>query len=190
METLTFEKYLKSFRTEPVERRRSDIINGVRTPPVSSDWTHQQVLGEVLHYLKAYEREKGRGKALHSPFDVLIRREPLQVRQPDLFFISNERLEQGGGPPEWGPLRVAPEIVVEILSIGETVRQLNSKLEDYASIGVEECWIFQTDPQTVEVLYLAPDGWERVAVYNRTETARSMRFPDLLIPVSEIYSQQ
>jgi Uma2 family endonuclease len=58
--------------------------------------------------------------------DVVIRAEPLRVRQPDALFISNERLDQVGGEPEHGPLKAAPELVVEILSPSETRKRLIS----------------------------------------------------------------
>ena len=66
---------------------------------------------------RAFEQRSGLGVIVSAPYDVLIRRVPkLQTRQPDALFVSHARLAQGGGIPEIGPLEVAPELVVEIIS--------------------------------------------------------------------------
>ena len=70
---------------------------------------------------RGYTRASGVGKVITAPYDVLIRRLPkLQTRQPDVLLISWARLAQGGGVPKVGPLPVARELVVEILSDSET----------------------------------------------------------------------
>ena len=90
---------------------------------------------------------------------MLIRRIPkLQTRQPDALFISHARLAEGGGIPEIGPLEIAPELVVEIISTSETQRRLNDKLTDYVAIGIDECWVVRPEERTVEVLALTPLG--------------------------------
>ena len=122
-----------------------------------------------------------------APFDVLIRRVPkLQTRQPDLLLISWARLAEGGGIPKVGPLPIAPELVVEIISDSETARILGDKIADYDDIGVDKCWVVRPDTRTVEVLRLTPGGSPSVAVYDDTQTVMSQVFPSLAVPVAEV----
>ncbi len=120
---------------------------------------------------------------------MLIRRVPkLQTRQPDVLFVSYARLAQGGGIPEIGPLEVAPELVVEIISDSETQRRLNDKLTDYIAIGVEECWVVRPEEGTVEVLALTPFGPQSVQIYAEPQAVTSLVFPTLSVATADIFA--
>lgn len=184
-QTLTYEEYM----AEPQVEGRYDIIEGVRILMPGASWDHQTVSGNLYDLLRNYGRDSGIGKALYSPFDVLIRHVPrLQTRQPDILLISNARLAQSGGRPRIGPLPVAPELVVEIISDSETQRILNDKLTDYISIGVNECWVVRPESRTIEVLRLTPNGPQTVAIYDDTQTVTSVVFPTLFVPVADAFA--
>ncbi len=178
---LTYEQYMAEFLTEPPTMQPYEIIEGIRHFMNTPNWRHQRIVLNIAEALHRYEEESGKGVVGLLPFDVIIRRVPrLQTRQPDVFFVSHERLEQGGGVPAAGPLEVGPELVVEVLSPSETPCSLQGKLEDYRSIGVQECWIVSPDAETVQVLRLAPEKIETVATYAYDHTLHSAIFPDLL----------
>lgn len=180
--TLTYEAYM----AEPETKGRYDIIHGVRVFQPEVTWRRQRVMLHVSGELSRYKRATDE-HVVPSPFDILIRREPLQIRQPDLLFISHARLMAGGGPPKIGPLEVAPELVVEIISDSETQRILEEKLADYCIIGVSECWVVRPEERTVEALRLTPGGAQSVRIYDETQAAASVVFPDLSIPVADIF---
>src|SRR5262249_26251775 len=152
---LTYEQYM----AEGEIHQRYDIVDGVRFYMPGPNWRHQRIQVNATGILRDYERRTGSGFVIAAPFDILIRRVPtLQTRQPDVLFITRAQLESGGGVPELGPLEVAPELVVEILSDSETERSLAAKLADYVTIGVKEAWLVRPERRTVEVVRLAPDG--------------------------------
>ncbi len=181
--TLTYEAYM----AEPEVQGRYDIVNGVRVFQPEVTWRRQRVIIHVSGELAEYERATS-GHAVISPFDVLIQRTPLQIRQPDLLLISHDRLMQGGGPPKIGPLEVAPELVVEVISNSETQRILEDKIADYITIGVDECWVVRPDEGTVEVLRLTPDGARGVATYTDGQTVASVVFAGLAVPVADVFA--
>ena len=149
-------------------------------------WDHQTIAINLAELLRGYARSSGIGKVNIAPFDVLIRRFPkMQVRQPDVLFISVARLAQVGGRPAKGPLEAAPELVVEIISDSETQRILGDKIADYIEIGVSECWVVRPDAQTVEVLTLAPGGAQSLAVYGQGEVVQSVVFAGLSAAVAD-----
>lgn len=176
------------YLTEPTVWRRNDITDGVRVFPPPPSFRHQRLLGNTGAALRAYEEQTGNGVAVTAPFDVLIRRTPrLQVRQPDALFVTHTTLAQGGGIPASGPLIVAPELIVEIVSDSDRAQVLAGKLADYASIGVAEAWVIRPEPGTVEVLRLAPGaGPVPVAVYGSADTVRSIVLPALTVPVADL----
>ena len=183
--TLTYEAYM----AEPEVQGRYDIVNGVRITMPGATWRHQRVAKNIEKAFDRYEEQTGIGLNVDAPFDVLIRRLPkLQTRQPDVLFVSHARFAQGGGIPEIGPLEVAPEMVVEVISNSETQRILEDKLTDYCAIGVDECWVVRPEAQTVEVLALAPSGARSLATYANDQTVASVVFPDLSVPAADIFA--
>lgn len=185
---LTYEQYLEEFATQPPTMQPYEIIEGVRQTVNSPLLIHQIITLNLAQILRMHPALSGKGIVVVAPFDVVIRRLPrLKVRQPDVLFLSQERLEQSGGVWMQGPLEVAPELVVEILSPNETPRTIRSKIEDFRSIGVTECWIVGPDSETVQVLRLTSDGIETVDIYGYEHTFQSLAFPELTITVADIF---
>ena len=180
---LTYEAYL----AEREVNRRYHIIDGVRIFMAAPTWRHQRIQFNINQSLHRFEEDGGIGLALGAPLDILIRRDSLRTRQPDVFYISNERLAIAGGVPEKGVLEIAPELAVEIISDTERRRDIDEKIADYIAIGVKECWLVWPETQTVEVLLLTPEGAERVATYDDTQTLQSMTFRHLTVAVAEFF---
>jgi Uma2 family endonuclease len=65
------------------------------------------------------------------------------LRVPDITFVSRERLPDG--IPE-GFLRAIPELVVEVLSPGDSERRILDKVGEYLSAGVRLVWVI--DPRS------------------------------------------
>lgn len=181
---LTYEQYM----AEEEICLRYDIIEGVRMDMAAPTWAHQEVLLNIAEILRGYQRASGKGRVAVAPLDVLIRRLPrLQVRQPDVLFITHAQLAKGGGIPARGPLEVAPELVVEILSDSERQSMIAGKLADYLAIGVQEAWLVRPEAQTVEVVRLTSSGPVSVAVYEAAQRVQSLAFPDLSASVADCF---
>ena len=182
---LTYQAYL----SEGEVAGRYDIVEGERIPMASPSWEHQDISFNIAKHLDRYKERTQNGRMLQAPFDILIRRFPrLQVRQPDVFSISNTRLVQSGGRPRSGPLEVAPELVVEIISESETEERVASKIRDYIAIGVLECWKVYPDTRRVEVLELTLQGANLVATYTENQVVISLSFPDLTLSLTDIFA--
>ncbi len=183
-EGMTWEHYMET----PMSGR-FEIIEGIFHQMPAPTFRHQTYSMRLSNVLYQYEVRTKTGRAIAAPCDILIRWRPrLHTRQPDVFFISNAQLERGGGIPERGPLTVAPELVVEIISDSETDEVVNAKIGDYITIGVRELWKVYPASQTVEVMRLTPDGAVTVAVYGAGETAASVTFDGLNVPVAAIFA--
>jgi Uma2 family endonuclease len=183
-EPLTYEQYM----VEPEIRKRYDIIDGVRVFMTSPSITHQKILGNIYSTFRVWCQGRRDGEVIIAPCDVLIRRSPLRTRQPDLLFISHERLG-GRSLDDPSPLQPAPELVIEILSPSNIGRALADKSADYVQVGVLECWVVNHSSQTVEVIRLTQRGTETVATYGRGETVQSITFSDLTMAVDEVFAR-
>lgn len=179
---LTYEDYM----AEGEVNRRYDILDGVRVYMANASAQHCDVMLNVTLLLRRYQKTSRRGRTILPPCDVLISRSPLRTRQPDALFISHTRF--GSRPlSEMGPLDPAPELAVEVLSPSETRSIREGKITDSCAVHVAECWVVNTDAQTVEVLRLTPNGPERVALYGMGQTVQSLTFSDLALALDDIF---
>jgi Uma2 family endonuclease len=186
-EPLTYEAYL----AEGEIMARYDIIDGVRHWMTSPNELHQEIALNIAEHFRAYQRAARRGRTVIAPRDIVVQRQPLRTRQPDVYFISNERrAEAGTDVTDPAPLAVAPELVVEVLSRSDTRRVLADKLADYCAVGVCECWVVSPEAETVEALRLTSDGAERVGLYGVGDTVRSVTFDDLAVALADIFDTE
>ena len=153
---LTYADYLAL----PEEKRRYEIIDGVLIMPPPPSFGHNVIADDLTDILKRYVRPRRLGYVVSAPCDVLISREPLRTRQPDVLFISQKRL---GVRTLRELLKVpfletAPELVIEILSPSNRPGSLRQKIDDYCAVGVNECWVVDPQSESLEVLQLSPEG--------------------------------
>ncbi len=182
---LTWGDYLQG---EPKDLGCYEVVDGEVIPAPSPTAEHQWVAKNLLKLLDEFVTQRQAGVVLHAPFDVVIQREPLRTRQPDLLFLSKE---QGGTPEnirQLARLETAPDLIVEILSPLEERERLSEKLSDYHRLGVAEVWLVRTDERTVEVLVRMDEGWRWLGLFSTKETVKSTLLAEFNLPVSKIFS--
>ncbi len=169
----------------PETKRRYDIVDGVlRYMTPSPGWFHQTVSADLLHALLQHVKRQRLGEVRTAPLDVIISRGPLRVRQPDLLFVSRARLEEVVRDDR---VQAGPDLVIEILSPGNTRKHVEQKLRDYAAAGVRETWILEGKGKTITVL--APVGGEfrETAVYRPGQRLRSRVLPKLRLDLGKVF---
>ena len=176
---LTYEQYLN----DPYTFSRFDIVDGEVKMSAAPNVHHQRTSRRTFIPLERFVAEQEIGEVLYAPIDVVVQRAPLQVRQPDLLFISNDRIDI----IQEDRIHGGPDLVVEILSQSNTRADIESKLADYARIAVRECWLISSEAQTVEALQLDGDQWRRLAIRGVGETVETVVLPGLELPVSDIF---
>ena len=182
---LTFDEW----QALPVTKQRCEVLDGVLLMPPAPlgehYWVSNLILGELMSFLTG----RGLGMVFHSPVDVLIGREPLRVRQPDILVV-NADLTGIARPADLAGLPFIerpPLLVVEVLSPSNTPRDVEQRLSDYRSIGVPECWLASFESRTIRVLRLAPEASETVATYGMGDTLRSPVLPGFEMVIDDIY---
>lgn len=182
---LTFVDYLLS----PTIRQRYDIIDGEMVMAAAPTGKHQEIIGNIYVVVRAYLRQNQRGIVIFAPCDIVIRRDPLRTRQPDLFIFLRGREDVGDleNLLDQPIIEVAPDITIEVISKNETRRARADKIEDYRRIGVKECWIVSPQAQTVEVLRLSSEGLHTVGIYGAGMQVRSEILAGLELSVDDIF---
>ena len=176
---LTYAEYLQ----EPEVMARFDIIDGEVIMSASPSFKHQMILASLYRPVYQFVDEHQLGLVLFAPMDVIVQQEPLRVRQPDLLYVSNENSGIIGFRIHGGP-----DLVVEVLSPSNSRRDIESKLADYAQIGVLESWIVSPEGRTVEVLIQNEGNWERLSIHGLGDVVESTVLVSIELPVSDIFA--
>ena len=185
-EKLTFEEW----RNLPETKQRYEIVDGVLHMPPGPNGEHQWVAQEVFARGRDFIRGKDLGVFMMAPYDVMIQRTPLRVRQPDVMYLSSQRTGIRGISELRGVhfLDVAPDIVVEVLSPSNTRREMNAKLSDYQQIGAYQCWVFSPEAETAEVIDLTGGEPKTVAAFGVDEALRSDLLPGFELSLREVFT--
>ncbi len=182
---LTFEEW----QALPETNRKCEVVDGVLVMPPSSFGEHPWAIRVILVALDTFLSANGLGIALTAPYDVLISRNPLRVRQPDILVV-NEALTGIARPSDMAGLphlQSPPLLVVEVLSPSNTPRDIEQRLADYRSIGVPECWLSSFPERNIRVLGLDAGGSTTVATYGMGDVLRSEVLPGFELAVDDVF---
>ena len=173
----------------PETKQRCEVVDGVLTMPPGPLGEHQWISDEILERLRPFVRGRGLGIAVSAPYDILIQREPLRTRQPDIFVVNAEMTGITRPADMVGRrfLELPPLLVVEVISPSNTRREIEEKLLDYRSIGVPECWLASFPARSVEVLRLSAEAATTIATFGMEDTLLSEVLPSFALPVADIF---
>jgi Uma2 family endonuclease len=103
-------------------------------------------------------------------------------RKPDVVFVTFERLGCRVIPD--GDIHVAPDLVVEVLSPGNTGIEVEEKLNEYLDAGIRLIWIVNPDRRTIRIY--RNDGTTRL--YREKDTIENdPMLPGLRLTAGEIF---
>ena len=184
-ERLTYDTWLAM----PETKQRYEIVDGVMIMAAAPSADHQWLSGEIYWKLREFVEIRGLGVVLFAPLDLLIQREPLRTRQPDVLYLSSERTGIRGRRELRGfqVLEVSPDIIVEVLSPSNSRRDIQEKLEDYRRLGVMECWLMSPEAETVEVIRFSSEGLSTETVFGVNDTLRSAVLEGFELPLSNVF---
>ncbi|MBS3965299.1 MAG: Uma2 family endonuclease [Methylomonas sp.] len=171
-----------------------ELIRGkisLMSPAPSLD--HQRVSWQLTGYLFEYFRKKP-CRAFAAPFDVRLydRRKSVvanqdiyTVVQPDLCVICDTaKLDPHGclGAPDW---------IIEILSKGNSKKEMQTKFELYRESGVKEYWIVYPFEQAVHQFVLDEeyDIYRLLNMFSGEDLATPNLFSDCTIDLQEVFAE-
>ena len=88
--------------------------------------------------------------------DGMLKLFPGMIRIPDVSFLSWARVPPGTITRRVAAPAVAPDLAVEVISLSNTKKEMDQKLQDYFASGSRLVWYFDPGPRTVTV-FTAPE---------------------------------
>jgi Uma2 family endonuclease len=107
----------------------------VREPRAA--YSHAALHSAIVSRIRDHVQAGGLGKVL-TEGGFLLREEPLTVLGPDIAFISRDRVPDDASSVVHP--RFAPDLVVEIISVGDRAARLQQKLLEYLDAGTRLVW--------------------------------------------------
>ncbi|TAN68106.1 MAG: Uma2 family endonuclease [Methylobacter sp.] len=185
-QTYSYADYLTWQFDEAVELIRGKIMLMSPAPNVN----HQRISMKFSYSLFKFFKDK-ECQVFAAPFDVrlynrkqsvLANQDIYTVVQPDLCVICDPgKLDSRGcnGAPDW---------VIEILSKGNSKREMDVKYALYAESGVTEYWLVYPYEQAIYQFVLDDNNvYQLNKMYANNGIAVAHLFPDLVIDLSEIF---
>jgi Uma2 family endonuclease len=158
-----------------------ELINGQAIPKMSPKKFHSKLTRALLHLLE--QLCEGKGEVYPELAVTLTRQGRDWAPIPDLLYISDERL-----PTDWeeeGLCSVPPDLVIEIISPGQTFGQMAAKAEDYLVAKVLRVWVVDSQARSITVFY--PDAPPKT--YMGDELLTDSLFPGLEFTVEQLFQK-
>ncbi len=180
---ITLADYLRM----PETLQPTEIVNGRLTVMPAPVPEHQLVVRAISLLLEEPVERAGVGKVFQSPLDVLIRERPLTVRQPDLFVVAAGEMARHPGYRKAVPMRARPLLCIQVLSPGNTPRNLDDLMDDYAAIAEAEVRLVSGADKSIEVRQLQGGGYLTSGTYHGGDAVVSPALPHLSLRAAQLF---
>jgi Uma2 family endonuclease len=181
--TYSYSSYLNWLFPERVELIKGKIF---KMSPAPSR-VHQEVAGNI--FLKLGNFLEGKPCKIYSaPFDVRFPKESkadkdvYTVLQPDICVICDKgKLDARG-------CIGAPDLVVEVLSPGNTKMELLNKYHVYEEFGVKEYWVVSQSDQSILIYTLNDSGkFQPSKIFTHSEKITSSVLPGFELELDDVF---
>jgi Uma2 family endonuclease len=182
----TYADYLKWKFEEQVELIRGKIFKMSPAPAPGHQQISISLSSEIYIFLK-----KKSCKVFNAPFDVRLPvknkkkdNEITTVVQPDICVICDEGKIDGRG------CLGAPDLIIEILSPGNTEKEVKLKFELYEEVSVKEYWVVYPSEENVAVFILnESEKYEGAKIYAGKDRIKSIAVKGLIINLEDIFTK-
>ena len=165
-------------------KERLEIIKGkifrLDTPDVSHQKISGNLYGEMYHYFKGKSC-----KLFAAPFDVVLKNKKGiedSVVQPDICVVCDpKKLENDKR------CLGAPDLIIEILSPGNTKKEMRYKYELYEEAGVYEYWVVRPIDKEITQFVLENGKYRALPPIIEGDIVSSVKFPELTVATEDIF---
>lgn len=161
---------------------RGELIQGVFCESMSAGEEHGEVAAIVISTLMEFVRPRRLGRVIGTDSGILLKRDPDMVREPDVAFISADKLPIGVRLK--GYFEEPPDLVVEIASPSDRLENVFDKACMWVLFGVRLVWVLDPDDRAIDVF--RPDGWITRLTENDTLDGADV-LPGFSCTVSELF---
>jgi Uma2 family endonuclease len=142
---MTAEELLKL----PRGRNRYELVEGELRQMSPAGHNHGKIAARLGAELFRHVEEHDLGEVYAAETGFKLKSDPDYVRAPDAAFVRRERVEQVGDAQGYFP--GAPDLAAEVVSPGDSVGEVEEKVEEWLDAGASLVWIVSPKLRTVTV---------------------------------------
>ena len=166
-----------------------ELIRGKIFKMAAPSRIHQKISSNLHHEIRIFFAQNP-CEVYAAPFDVRLKRldkltqkEVTTVVQPDICIICDKKKLDDRGCDG------APDLVIEILSPGNTKKEMNQKFEVYEESGVKEYWLVNATDKNI-FIYRLNEAGKYVGIQPLTEdnSATTPIFEGMNIDLKKIFN--
>lgn len=168
-------------------KERLELIKGKILKMSPAPNRHHQKISIQLSSLMWFSMKEQGCNVYSAPFDVRLLKknakkgEIITVVQPDICIVCDEeKLDDRG-------CIGAPDLIVEILSPGNSNKEMSIKFDLYQENGVKEYWIVNPMEKNVLIYTLQKGVYIGMRPFVETDTIKSPLFPQLKCKLKEVF---
>lgn len=129
----------------PRGKHRYELVKGELREMCPASSPHGRVANQIAFLLTNHIRQHKLGAVYAAETGFKLRENPDTVRAADVAFIAQERIPAEGEPE--GFWAIAPDLVVEVVSPGDTAVEVQDKVTDWLQAGCRWCGWFIPTPK-------------------------------------------
>ncbi len=178
----TYVDYLRFKIEERLELFRGRIFK-MSAPNLNHQKISREIFGRLYNLL-----HKKPCQVFVAPFDVRLPvknkkkdNEITTVVQPDIMVVCDESIIDSRG------LCGAPDLVVEILSPGNSKKEVSNKFDLYEEAGVKEYWIVNPEMKTIIIYSLVNEKFVGSRFYTEDDVIKSNVITGFSMNVKDVF---
>jgi Uma2 family endonuclease len=186
-DTYSYADYLKWRFDERLELIKGKIFKMSPAPSMQ----HQQISRRLCRDFFGFFTEKQPCQVFDAPFDVRLydknkslkaNKDIFTVVQPDICVICDKKKLDNRG------CLGSPDLIIEILSLGNSKREMKTKFDLYQESGVREYWLVYPYEESVTKFILNDaDKFEYAGQYANDDMISPTIFPNFTIDLKDIF---
>ena len=166
----------------PDDGLRHELVEGeLRTMPPSG-FEHSAIGVGLAGLLAAHVKKNALGIVSGADGGFIIGRDPDTVRAPDVGFVRQSRIPASGVTKKFHV--GAPDLAVEVMSPGDTVYEVDEKVQQWLSAGT--AMVVVVNPKQKTVAVYRPPGNAKILSVNDTFEGDDV-VPGFQCPVKEMF---
>ncbi len=175
---------VEEFETMPLEGQW-ELIDGELVAMSPSADEPSSIGAVILILLGQYVLAHRLGRMYNSEGGFVLFPDRDTVRAPDVAFVRSDRAPQGEARKHF--VRLAPDLVIEVLSPSDRPSDVVAKIEMYKEAGVPLIWLVDPDVMTVTVIAA---GQGAVVLKSDDTLDGGNVVPGFSVAVADIFTQE
>lgn len=129
--------------------KKSELVKGELIVMSPTGFEHGIVSARIVQLLSDFVRSRNLGYVCGAETGFILARDPDTVRAPDAAFVSKTKVSEGQLPTSFAEF--VPDLAVEVVSPTDRSNEIELKVSEYLTAGVQLVWVVYPQTKTVYV---------------------------------------